>query len=613
MTKSQDNTSAVNEPESATANVVEQLKRVAEQNGGPFLLPPEYDGAFGRTLYDLPSSEDGTITVVMPKEEIDNITSQALVRVLSYPDKRKYVGFVASGPFSDPDGIRADSTAMVVSAVSGAISMPNCHGRITISLLGLEHGDGRIGPANRRPIPNSPVFTVDDADMAKILNLSGDFDLGVVAGHEKVGVPVPVHNKAVLYRHTAVLGTTGGGKSTTVSNFIGGLKANGVAVILLDTEGEYTTMNEPTANSDMLALLKERGISLVGMKDTVVYRLVGREASNPNHSKNFEFGLDFPKLSPWAIVEILGLNEAQQSRFFSAYDIARRLLVDLKIFPNTPKDAQQAMEWDEMEEGYPKLTLDILIDVVAQCIDQRDVLSFHASDWVKNNKEVQKKLLDLVKAAKVEGVPASWKRVSATLWKLRRLKIFDQTGARPLNYADVLKGGQVSIIDLSDLESPVLRNLAIAQILRDTQSAQELAYEVAQDASKTPTPVNIVIEEAHEFLSTARIRQMPTLYEQVAKIAKRGRKRWLGLTFVTQLPQNLPDEVLALVNNWILHKIQDESVVSRLRRTLPSIDQALWRTLASLQPGQAVVTFAHMRRPILTSINPSPYRLRLET
>src|SRR5262249_48665181 len=80
---------------------------------------------------------------------------------------------------------------------------------------------------------------------------------------------------------------------------------------------------------------------------------------------------------------------------------------------------------------------------------------------------------------------------------------------------------------------------------------------------------NVIIEEAHEFLSSARIRQMPVLYQQVSKIAKRGRKRWLGLTFVTQLPQNLPDEVLALVNSWVLHKIQDESVVNRLRKTIP--------------------------------------------
>jgi hypothetical protein len=49
-----------------------------------------------------------------------------------------------------------------------------------------------------------------------------------------------------------------------------------------------------------------------------------------------------------------------------------------------------------------------------------------------------------------------------------------------------------------------------------------------------------VIEEAHEFLSADRISKMPVLFEQVSRIAKRGRKRWLGLVFATQLPQHLP-------------------------------------------------------------------------
>jgi Helicase HerA, central domain len=236
------------EPETASEDVVRELRIVADRHGGSFRLPPEYENSFGRTLYDLPSSEDGRLTVVMRKDEVEGITSQALVRILSYPDRRRYIGFVAAGPFHDPDGIRADSTAMVVSAVSGAVSMPSCHGRIEVALLGLEHADGRIGPANRRPLPNSPVFAVNDDEMARILHLEGDFGIGVVAGHGTVDVPIPVQNKSVLYRHTAVLGTTGGGKSTTVTNFIAGLRDNGVAVILFDTEGEYTTMNEPTEN-----------------------------------------------------------------------------------------------------------------------------------------------------------------------------------------------------------------------------------------------------------------------------------------------------------------------------------------------------------------------------
>lgn len=100
------------------------------------------------------------------------------------------------------------------------------------------------------------------------------------------------------------------------------------------------------------------------------------------------------------------------------------------------------------------------------------------------------------------------------------------------------------------------------------------------------------IEEAHEFLSAERIDKMQVLFQQVARIARRGRKRWLGLVFITQLPQHLPDEVLGLINNWVLHKIGDATVVNRLKRSIGSINEALWRHVLSLAPGQAVVSFS---------------------
>ena len=599
-------------PSPVTTEAVRRLESVGDQHGRPE-LPSAYRGSFGRTLFDTSGSTDGELTVVMHADQIEKVTSQALLRIVSHPDDRRYVATVTAGPFYDPDGIRADSTALVISAVNGAIGMPGHHGRVEVSILGSEI-DGRIGPANRRPMPNSPVFTVHDNEMAKILGLEGDFPLGVVMGHQAVEVPVPVHKKSVLYRHTAILGTTGGGKSTTVTNYVSGLSRNGAAVILLDTEGEYTTIHEVTDNADMLAMLPARKIEPKGMADTHVYTLVGREPSNPNHPNSSEFSLDFTVLSPWAVIEILNLNEAQQSRFLTAYELGRKLLQDLGIYPEKDaKQEQEALDYDELEQGYPKLELAMLLDVVSCCIAKVS----GSTPWSPRSSALQKKgaaakLQQLVDQSQLETHKYSWMKVAGLLWRLQRLKIFDRTDAPKLDTKTMLTPRRVNIIDLSGLDSPVLRNLAIAQILKDTQEVQDAAYAAATMKGKTPTPVNIVIEEAHEFLSASRIRQMPTLYEQVAKIAKRGRKRWLGLTFVTQLPQNMPDEVLALVNNWILHKIQDESVVGRLRRTIPAIDTALWRMLASLQPGQAVVSLSHMRRPILTVMDPSPYRLRME-
>jgi DNA helicase HerA-like ATPase len=596
-----------------TAEAVRRLESLGEQHGRRE-LPPAYRGSFGRTLFDTPGSSDGELTVVMHADEIEKVTSQALLRIASYPDDRRYVATVTAGPFYDPDGIRADSTALVISAVNGAIGMPGHHGRVEVSILGAEI-DGRIGPANRRPMPNSPVFTVRDDEMAHILGLEGDFPLGVVMGHQSVEVLVPVHKKSVLYRHTAVLGTTGGGKSTTVTNYVAGLSRHGAAVILLDTEGEYTTIHEVTDNADMLAMLPTRKIKAEGMASTHVYTLVGREPSNPDHPNSSEFSLDFTVLSPWAVIEILDLNEAQQSRFLTAYELARKLLQEVGVYPESKnrEQEQEALEYDELERGYPKLELALLLDVVSYCIAKvSGQPPLRSVSSVLRRTRAAEKLHQMVEQATLETNKYSWMKVSGLLWRLQRLKIFDRTDAPKLDTKTMLQPGRVNIIDLSGLDSPILRNLAIAQILRETQAVQEVAYAAATEQGKMPTPINIVIEEAHEFLSTSRIRQMPTLYDQVAKIAKRGRKRWLGLTFVTQLPQNMPDEVSALVNNWILHKIQDESVVGRLRRTIPAIDTALWRMLASLQPGQAVVSLSHMRRPILTVMDPSPYRLRME-
>ncbi|WP_084717936.1 helicase HerA domain-containing protein [Sphingomonas sanxanigenens] len=351
-------TSEMIDPASASRTAVRNLIETSEKAGGQKKLPPIYDGSFGRTLYDTSGSSDGSVTVVMPPDKILDVTSQALLRVESHPDGRRYVGTVSAGPFYDPDGISADSTAMVISAVNGAIGMPGHHGRLQLQLLGEERG-GRIGPANRRPIPNSPVFLVDDAEMSSILGLEGDFAIGRVMGHETVDVPIPVHKKSVLYRHTGVLGTTGGGKSTTITNYAAGIAAEGAAVILLDTEGEYTTMHEVTADADMLALAKAQGLPIKGVPDTHVLTLVGREPSNPDHPSHTEFTLDFSVLSPWTAIEILGMNDAQQGRFLAAYDIGRRLLGDINVFP-IKKDAEserQALDWDEMESGYPHLTL----------------------------------------------------------------------------------------------------------------------------------------------------------------------------------------------------------------------------------------------------------------
>lgn len=180
---------------------------------------------------------------------------------------------------------------------------------------------------------------------------------------------------------------------------------------------------------------------------------------------------------------------------------------------------------------------------------------------------------------------------------------------KSFDFAKLTEPGNVTIIDLSDTDSPNIRNLVIASLMKGLMEYQSENYKPGQEGQGNLRKVMVILEEAHEFLSSQRIKQMPTLYEQVARIARRGRKRWLGMMFVTQLPQHLPDEVLALINNFILHKISDSGVINRLKRSIGSVDESMWNKLNSLSYGQAVVAFSHMRRAMLTAIDPTPCQL----
>ena len=204
------------------------------------------------------------------------------------------------------------------------------------------------------------------------------------------------------------------------------------------------------------------------------------------------------------------------------------------------------------------------------------------------------------------------------LGRLNRLKVFydEQNGSAPLSYKQMLQPGNVSVVDLSDSGTSELNNLVIADLLRGVQDEQDANYSVYEKAKATgsatlPPRVLIIIEEAHEFLSAERIDKMRILFEQVSTIARRGRKRWLSLAFVTQLPQHLPRQIYGLVNSYILHKITDPQVVRDLQKTVSGIDESLWNRLTGLAPGQAIVSFPHLARPLLVAIDPAPCKLRM--
>jgi uncharacterized protein len=580
------------------------------RNGGEWDDDPNCRDAIGMTMFDLPNSEDNLLTILLPKKNIRRIGAHSIVEIRSRSkegDGRIYRGIVVAGPFHEPDGIRGDSPMIVTTTINGAVFMPNFHGKVLIELIG-EVLDGIIMPPRFRPLPNSPVFVLSKEDIAEVLKVSHDpgITLGMAIGHEDIEVNFPSDKKTVIPRHIGILGTTGGGKSTTISGLMSQFQKKGIATIVIDTEGEYTHVGDPTTDPTMQKLLANRKIPATGVANMRVLHLYGKETRAKAGTSVLPFTLDFSSLSPYAVADILGLNEAQVGRFFKAYDAAKLILKDVGIYP-LPQEERESIELDEFETGWPRLTLSLFIDIVTMIrnvVGKKELAPYNPILKEHLNARVRGRVIAVETSSE-----SSWNALLSKLWQLARTRLFDNPDAKTIPYDELIRPGSVTIIDLSDSDSTIINNIVITDLLKGVQAAQEEAYEAAMRQERSPTPVSIIIEEAHEFLSADRISKMSNLFQQVARIARRGRKRWLGLVFVTQLPQHLPDEVLGLINSFILHKISDANVVSRLKRSIGGVDNNLWSRLPNLAPGQAIVSTPSLSRSLLVAIDPSPCKL----
>src|SRR5579871_3482442 len=95
-------------PDGAETLPDDLLRRLAadvEAAGDEPANDPEMKGTIGATMFDLPGSEDNTVTVLLPQANAQRAPSQALVRIKSrrQGDGRRYLGMVTAGPFAEPD------------------------------------------------------------------------------------------------------------------------------------------------------------------------------------------------------------------------------------------------------------------------------------------------------------------------------------------------------------------------------------------------------------------------------------------------------------------------------------------------------------------------------
>jgi uncharacterized protein len=338
---------------------------------------------------------------------------------------------------------------LIVTAVRGHETLPRHHGRLQATIVGEKTAKG-IVPAHRRPRPNAAVHLVPSGDVSEILNLEGDLRLGLLNGHDDVEIRVDSKKKSILPRHTAHIGTTGGGKSTGVGRTIAELQKAGTCVIVFDVEGEYTALNEATNDAGLVEVLEQRGLHPEGVPNTHVYRLCGCAPANPKHPSSKEFCLQFDQISPFAFGEIMDLSDAQYDRLIQAYEIVKSLMRDLRV-----TGEREVLDIDEFDRGWPRMRLDDLRYIVSGVLAISDKIgqepNFTGSQLTQWDRARQKiysvfggdsdgdgENKTKSKSSPKFGNTMSWKALMQKIGRLTRLGIFDRGDKYSLDYQEMM-------------------------------------------------------------------------------------------------------------------------------------------------------------------------------
>jgi len=159
--------------------------------------------------------------------------------------------------------------------------------------------------------------------------------------------------------------------------------------------------------------------------------------------------------------------------------------------------------------------------------------------------------------------------------------------------------GRVSVIDRSTSLDAV-RNVVIAYNLDKLFRAK-----VEDRAGALDTPILVLIEEVHTFISREKRDQMLGTLTLMTELARRGRKRGISLGLVSQQPARLPPELFETINTRIIHRLSSAVNIRVLRESTGNVPESLWQSVPSLGRGEALVVSPSYHNAVISQIRPA--------
>lgn len=549
----------------------------------------------GFVAFDGSGADNQSSQIMVSAEHRAAFRRDAYVGVDDQEQHLEFLGRVVEGPFYAPHEISAESAVgrTTVLHPDRVKFRPTYYVAGTVEILGQIESNSQIVPTPTRPRPYSRTYLFQADRLEQMLGLAGDLSLGHLLGYPEVRVRAPSDSKSFLPRNVGIFGTVGSGKSNTTQVLMEEATAAGWAVVVVDVEGEYVRMNEPTVDIGLAAILAERfGRQPVGVADVQVH-VPSSGASDADTPARFKVPIS--EIETHVLGDLLEMTEPQMRMLYSLFDKLHRdrpvARTGGPIAGRAPGLAGQA------GASIAPADIDFTLQHVVDALDESQG---HPGYPGNQPKGVEANTAHALRA-KFIGLGMS----GMLDWNATR-----ETGY--LRVADLLAPGRLSVLDVSETDDRS-RNIAIAYLLQSLFD-QVVRVERGQPVPGTNysrPPVLVVLEEVHTFVSRTTASRMRAVLDQLQIISRRGRKRWMGLALVSQQPGHVPDELFELANTRFIHQLKSASNLAPVQQTTGGVHEALWKTVPALAPGQCLLTGAVFRNPVFASVRPAASRRML--
>ncbi len=375
----------------------------------------------------------------------------------------------------------------------------------------------------------------------------------------------------IFGRHCAVVGASGSGKSWSVARLVEESAGHNSKIIVIDPSGEYRTLS--------------RGV-----------RHVHLGASNRSLHESQEVVLPYYELTEADLVSMLRpTNATQLTKLRAAIRSLKLLQFDprLGVDGNLPKAQRNKVPFELAHTEYkdeissPENTFNIAnlpMQIGLECVDP---IRSHteSSYWGAMNTEDHTACVPLI----------------------HRLEDLLQSAELATIFQPVLGQSLLTEVEsfLSDQSTSVLRIsfefLPTISRVRET-IANALARSllgVARNNRFRTIPLILAVDEAHQILSrdTSPLSDAYPL-EAFNVIAREGRKYGLVLCLATQRPGDIPDDVLAQMGTFVVHRLVSDVDRHAVERASGGLSSELSNRLPLFGPGEALLLGVEFQTPL---------------